>query len=349
MLDFVLTIEFIIYPSTFSTYLFISKEQSTAKYCKYENKGVFESRLEPGLDSSLFFYLPLLFKLSIDEKRGIAMKFNWKKMLTLGAALISVTAFAAGCGGGQSSDSAASSSSGKELAAITHANWKPFEFIDKGQVVGFDIDLMNAVAEEAGYKANISDVGWESIFQQIKSKSADVAISGITATDERRQSYEFSLPYFVSKTALLVPEDSDITSVADIKDKDKVVSVQNGSTAQIALEKVLGVNSPNIKKTTLSDQMLLNGQVDAMAGDDTSINEIIQQHPDKKLKVVYDDAVFTPEYFSMMYPKDGDAKVKADLDAALKKVIDSGKYAEIYKKWFKHDPNMDDLKKALEK
>lgn len=277
------------------------------------------------------------------------MKFNWKKMLTLGIALISVTAFAAGCGGGQSSDSAASSSSGKELAAITHANWKPFEFIDKGQVVGFDIDLMNAVAEEAGYKANISDVGWESIFQQIKSKSADVAISGITATDERRQSYEFSLPYFVSKTALLVPQDSDITSVANIKDKDKVVSVQNGSTAQIALEKVLGVNSPNIKKTTLSDQMLLNGQVDAMAGDDTSINEIIQQHPDKKLKVVYDDAVFTPEYFSMMYPKDGDAKVKADLDAALKKVIDSGKYAEIYKKWFKHDPNMDDLKKALEK
>lgn len=276
------------------------------------------------------------------------MKSYAKKFLTLGIALISAAAFVTGCGG-QTENNSAGAGQEKSISVITHANWKPFEYIDKGEVVGFDIDLMNAVAEEAGYKCTINDVGWEAIFQQIKNKSADAAISGITATDERRETYEFSAPYFVSKQGILVPEDSDIKSVEDFKDSEKTVSVQNGSTGQIALEKALGANNPNIKKTTLSDQMLLNGQVDALVGDDTSLNELMEQHKDKKLKIVYDDNAFAPEYFSIMYAKDVDANLKNDLDAALKKVVENGKYAEIYKKWFKHEPNMDDLKAALNK
>lgn len=274
------------------------------------------------------------------------MKTSIKKMIMAGLATVLVCSAVAlaGCG----SDSAATGSNdGKTLNVITHANWNPFEYMDKGQIVGFDIELMQAVAKEAGYTANIKDVGWEAIFQQIQGKSADAAISGITATDERKQTFAFSLPYFVSKEAILVPEDSDITSIKDIQDKGKTVSVQNGSTAQVALEKILGKNDPNIKKTTISDQMLLGGQVDAMAGDETSILKIMQAHPDKKLKIVYDDQAFQPEYFSIMYPKDS-KEVKEKLDAALKKVIDSGKYAEIYKKWFKKDPNIDELKKAMD-
>lgn len=274
------------------------------------------------------------------------MKTSIKKMIMAGLATVMVCSAVAlaGCG----SDSAATGSNdGKTLNVITHANWNPFEYMDKGQIVGFDIELMQAVAKEAGYTANIKDVGWEAIFQQIQGKSADAAISGITATDERKQTFAFSLPYFVSKEAILVPEDSDITSIKDIQDKGKTVSVQNGSTAQVALEKILGKNDSNIKKTTISDQMLLGGQVDAMAGDETSILKIMQAHPDKKLKIVYDDQAFQPEYFSIMYPKDS-KEVKEKLDAALKKVIDSGKYAEIYKKWFKKDPNIDELKKAMD-
>lgn len=274
------------------------------------------------------------------------MKKSIKTMVMAGLATVMVcSAIAlAGCDG----ESAASGSNdGKTLNVITHANWNPFEYMDKGQIVGFDIELMQAVAKEAGYTANIKDVGWEAIFQQIQGKSADAAISGITATDERKQTFSFSLPYFVSKEAILVPADSDITSIKDIQDKGKTVSVQNGSTAQVALEKILGKNDPNIKKTTISDQMVLGGQVDAMAGDETSILKIMQAHPDKKLKIVYDDQAFQPEYFSIMYPKDS-KEVKEKLDAALKKVIDSGKYAEIYKKWFKKDPNIDELKKAMD-
>ncbi len=268
-----------------------------------------------------------------------------KKLLTAGLAVISCCALLVGCGGDTTKEQT-SSGNAKSISVITHANWKPFEFIDKGNVVGFDIDLMNAVATEAGYECKISDVGWEAIFQQLKSNSADASISGITATDERKQTYDFSIPYFVSKEGILVPADSDITSVEDLKNKNKTVAVQNGSTGQIALEKVMGANNPNIKKTTLSDQMLINGQVDALVGDDTELNSLLEQHKDKNLKIVYDEKAFAPEYFSIMYPKNSTAK--ADLDAALKKVVDSGKYTEIYKKWFNREPNLDELKKAME-
>lgn len=273
------------------------------------------------------------------------MKMSLKKMVMMGLATVMVCSAVAlaGCGG---DSAAAGKEDSKNLQVITHANWNPFEYMDKGQIVGFDIDLMNAVAEEAGYKTDIKDVGWEAIFQQIQAKSADAAISGITATDERKQTFAFSVPYFISKTVILVPADSDITSAKDIETKGKTISVQNGSTAQVALEKVLGKNNPNVKKTTIGDQMLLGGQVDGYVGDETTMLKLIQSHPDKQLKIVYDDDAFKPEYFSIMYPKDS-KDVKDKFDAALKKVIDSGKYAEIYKKWFHQDVNTDELKQAI--
>lgn len=269
------------------------------------------------------------------------MRNYLKKLFTVGLLSVSLCSLFTGCG------EQANNNEHKSLNVITHANWKPFEYIDKGTAVGFDIDLINAVAEEAGYKINVKDVGWEFIFQQIKDKSADVAISGITATNERKETFSFTVPYFISKEAMLVPADSEITSINDLISEDKTVSVQNGSTAQIAVEKVLGANNPNIKKTALSDQMLLNGQVDALVGDDTSLNEIISNHPDKNLKIIYDDNAFEPEYFSIMLAKDGNEQLQKDLNEGLKKVIDSGKYAEIYKKWFNREPNVDELKKLM--
>ncbi|WP_286034508.1 transporter substrate-binding domain-containing protein [Megamonas hypermegale] len=266
-----------------------------------------------------------------------------KKLITLGIMLISVCTLIAGCGDEQKT----SQTEEKTISVVTHANWKPFEFVDKGNVVGFDVDLINALAEEAGYTCNVSDAGWEAVFQQVKNGSANAAISGITATDERKETFDFSLPYFISKQGILVPADSDITSVEDIKNKNKVVSVQNGSTGQIALEKILGANNPNIKKTALSDQMLLNGQVDAMVGDDTSLNSLVAQHPDKNLKIVYDEKAFQPEYFSIMYAKGENKQVQEDLNNALKTLVNNGKYTEIYKKWFNHEPNIDELKALL--
>lgn len=259
-------------------------------------------------------------------------------------AMIASASILSGCG--NTEESAAPGQ--KKITAVTNAVWNPFEYLDQGQVVGFDIDLFNEAAKEAGYDGEIQNVGWEAAFQLVKDKSADAAISGITITDERKQTYDFSVPYFVSKEVLLVPADSPITSVADLN--GKTVAVQNASTAQKQIEKVLGTNHEGLKKTTKSmrDQMLLTGQVDAIAGDEVALMQMMKEHPEQQFKIVYDDTAFAPEYFGIMYAKGGNKEVQDNLNKALKKMVASGKYAEIYKKWFQKDPDMKALKEALQ-
>lgn len=228
------------------------------------------------------------------------------------------------------------------IHVVTHANWNPFEYMEKGDIVGFDIDLMREGVKRAGLTMDLTDAGWEALFEQIRSHQADAAVSGITITPERQASYAFSKPYFISRQAILVKEGTDIHSAQDLM-QGKTVAVQNGSTGQEALEKLLGKNHPAIKKTPMSIQMLIGGQADALVGDETSVKAIMAQYPDQHLAMVYDDAAFTPEYFGIMYPKDQGEALQKKLDEALQSMIADGTYGKLYEKWFGTPPDAEVL------
>ena len=168
---------------------------------------------------------------------------------------------AAGCllagGCGKEAPEAGTSSEG-HVHIVTHANWNPFEYLKDGKITGFDIDLIEEASKRAGLTPDITDAGWEAIFEQIRTGQADAAVSGITITDDRKKTYLFSKPYFVSRQAILVREDTDISCAKDLMD-GKTVAVQNGSTGQEALEKLMGKNNPAIRKTPMSIQMLIGG------------------------------------------------------------------------------------------
>ncbi len=256
-----------------------------------------------------------------------------KKILIAGATILAAGCFLfAGCG------SEAPKGKAGTVHVVTHANWNPFEYMEKGEIVGFDIDLTKEAAKRAGLSVDITDAGWEALFEQIRSHQADMAVSGVTITEDRKASYLFSNPYFLSRQAILVKEGSDIHSAQDLL-QGKEIAVQNGSTGQEALEKLLGKNNPAIKKTPMSIQMLIGGQVDALVGDETSVKSIMAQYPEQKLSIVYDDAAFTPEYFGILYPKDNGAELKGKMDKALKEMIDDGTYGKLYQKWFKVEPD----------
>ena len=86
----------------------------------------------------------------------------------------------------------------KLLRVVTNADYAPFESLEGDKVVGFDVDFVKALAEEAGYKADVVHVGWDPIFVEIDKKTADMGVSAITINDERKQTYDFSVPYFLS-------------------------------------------------------------------------------------------------------------------------------------------------------
>lgn len=235
------------------------------------------------------------------------------------------------------------SKSEKKISVLTYANWNPFEYIKNGKVVGFDLDILKSLSKEAGYQYTIKNTGWDSMFTQLNSGSADAAISGITITKDRQKTYSFSKPYFVSRQAIIVKKtDTVIKNATDLKNKK--FAVQLGSTGEEAAESILGKNSSNISKDKGGTTFLqvVHGQADAAIGDETTVKKYVASNPSYKLKVIYDDKNFEPEYFGLMFTKN--SKYRSTYNAALKKIIDNGEYTKIYEKWFGSKPSLDVIK-----
>ncbi|MDQ0200540.1 basic amino acid ABC transporter substrate-binding protein [Neobacillus ginsengisoli] len=248
----------------------------------------------------------------------------------------------AACGTSQTSGSTKSDAK-KTLRVVTDAAYAPFEYQDKGEVVGFDIDFIKAVAKEAGYNVKVDNVGWDPLFVEIKGKTADIGLSAITINDERKQTYDFSTPYFLSKNEILVPKNSDIKNAQDLK--GKTVAVQNGTTGQDAVEALLGKNSDKLKKfenNNLAIMELKSGGANAVVADNTVVEQYVKNNPQDNLKVIEDDTAFNKEFYGLMFAKG--STLKADFDKAITKVLDNGTYAKLYKQWFKVDPDIKILK-----
>ncbi|RDW18863.1 basic amino acid ABC transporter substrate-binding protein [Oceanobacillus chungangensis] len=250
------------------------------------------------------------------------------------------------CGTNSSEDATTEGeeSSGKNsLRIVTNAAYAPFEYFDGDKIIGFDVDLINALAEETGYEVKIEHVGWDPIFVEIESNRADLSIGAITINDERKQSFDFSHPYFLSTNKILVPEDSTIQSGEELK--GHIVAVQTGTTGSEAVEKLFGKNHKDIKKfedNNIAIQELLQGGAAAVVADNTVVEEYVKNNSDQKLKVVEDSSSFEQEFYGFMFPKD--SKLKAEFDQALNTLYDNGTYVEIYEKWFGVEPNLETLK-----
>lgn len=270
------------------------------------------------------------------------------KKFTLLSILMVFSLILVACGTDEDADADASeindsSEVKKKLKIATEANYAPFVFLDKGEIRGFDVDFMNAVAKEAGYEIDLVNVGWDPLFVEVKSKLSDMGICAITINEEREQTYDFSVPYFLSTNEILVPEGSDIKSAADLKN-GKVVAVLGGTTGQEAVENIIGKNHKNIKKfdnNNLAILEMLSGGADAVVADNAVVEEYAKNNPDKKLVVIKDEVGFESEFYGLMFPKGSD--LKADFDVAVTKVLENGTYATIYKEWFGSEPDVDTI------
>lgn len=123
------------------------------------------------------------------------------------------------------------------------ADFPPFESYadDAVTFVGFDIDLMQEICNRLGMKLQIKDMNFDAIVTAVQTGKLDVGVSGITITDERKESVAFSDPYFVASQSILVPKDSPITSYEDLVNGDYTAGVQLGTTGDImASEKISG-------------------------------------------------------------------------------------------------------------
>jgi glutamine transport system substrate-binding protein len=222
----------------------------------------------------------------------------------------------------------------------TDASYPPMENMDKENIVGFDIDFLAAVMEEAGLKYEVKNIGWDNLLESVKiGKEFDGGISAITISDDRKQSYDFSIPYFESTNMILVNEGSNIKSALDLKGKK--VAVQGATTADKLMTGIMGEGNTDLKRfesNALALLELASNGVDAVVADIAVVQEYVKNNPDKKFVGVLDRKNFASEYYGLAFPKG--SELKAKLDPAIQKVLESDKYKEIYKKWIGGVPDM---------
>jgi polar amino acid transport system substrate-binding protein len=225
----------------------------------------------------------------------------------------------------------------RELTVASSATYAPFAFENKDkELVGFDVDIINAIAKQQGFKVKLVNTPWSGIFAALNNGDVDLIISGVTINDKRKQSYDFSPPYFAAKQLIAVPKSSSVTSLKDLAGKK--IAVVNASTADDVVSREFGKTNPNLRRfesTPLIISELVGGGVDAAVGDNGVIAYRVAQNPE--LKTV-DDKSFPEESFGIVVKK-GDKALQDKLAAGLAAIRADGSYATIYRKWFNKDPD----------
>ena len=140
---------------------------------------------------------------------------NMKKWI---AAALACSALALSACGGQSKDASSSAPKADKVYRVAaNAEFAPFESLDSaGNVEGFDVDLMNAMAKAGEFKVEFKHQPWDSLFPALKNGDTDIVISGVTITDERKQSMDFTDPYFEITQVVLVPKGKKVASSDDL-------------------------------------------------------------------------------------------------------------------------------------
>lgn len=215
----------------------------------------------------------------------------------------------------------------------TSADFPPFEYIENGQFVGFDMDLMREIAKIAGFELKFVDMSFDSLIPALRAGQIDVAAAAMTITDERKMVVDFSMPYWTADQSIIVKADSDLT-ITVLFGKYRI-GVQTGTTGDLwctenLVEKGL-LPERNLKRydtfiLALSD--LLNGNIDAIVLDSPVANRFAATKPVKVVGIIV-----TGEQYGIAVRK-GNKELLDKINQALKTLIETGKINELIDKYF---------------
>ena len=270
----------------------------------------------------------------------------------LAAAGLSVAALAlTACGGSASSVASSVASSASSAAAstsaaagelttveagkltmATNATFPPYEMTtDSGDIEGIDVDTAKAIAEKLGLELQIDDMDFDAALLSVQQGKADIAMAGITVTDERKAVMAFSDSYATGIQSIIVPEGSDIASPDDLAGKK--IGTQRGTTGYIYCTDDFGEDSVVAYDNGLTAvQALNNGQVDAVVIDNAPAKEYVAANPG--LKVL--ETSYAEEDYAIGMSKDNTALVEA-VNAALEELKADGTLQSIVDKYITAD------------
>lgn len=247
-------------------------------------------------------------------------------VLTTGTLLMGMMV---GCGNSQSQAASSEGADKQYIIMGTNAEFEPFEYREGMEIVGFDVEIAQAVAEKLGKELKIEDMEFASLLAQLDAGSVDFVAAGMTINEKRLKQVDFSDSYFISKQVIIVKEeDESIKKAEDLKGKS--VGVQLGTTGEEVVSKEKDIKCVPFDKGTLAVMDLVNGKVEAVVIDEEPAKRMVEAQ--KGIKIL--EVPFIEEKYAIAVKK-GDTELKEAIDETLAELHSNGKYDEMYAKYFK--------------
>jgi polar amino acid transport system substrate-binding protein len=219
----------------------------------------------------------------------------------------------------------------------TSADYPPFEYVENGKIVGFDIELITALLEELGYTVEVQDIGFDSLVPSLVTGKIDVIAAAMTITPLRLEKIDFTNSYYNSDQSILLPADSDVIIDEDEDLSNLTIGAQTGTTGELwVIENLI-----NVENATMTDDQLKrydtytlavldldNGNVDALILDNP-VAESFAKDEDRKVEYV----IQTDEYFGFGVAKGNDDLLNG-LNKELESFMESDDWANLLNKYF---------------
>ena len=260
-----------------------------------------------------------------------------KKILALVISGFMATSLVA-CGGAKTAETKAANESAGDTASgevktiqsgklivATNAEFPPYEYHDGDKIVGIDMEIADAIASKLGLEVEVEDIAFDSVILEVTSGKADVGIAGISATDERKQSVDFSDTYTTSKQLIIVKDDSTIASGADLE--GKTLGVQTGD---ILVSDIKDATVERYAKGMDAVQALSQGKIDAVVIDSEVAKKFVEETSGLK---TLDEAYAEEEYAIAI--KKGNTALSDAVNRALSELKADGTVDSIIAKYIK--------------
>lgn len=231
--------------------------------------------------------------------------------------------------------SLSSTAADKKLVVATDTAFVPFEFKQGDKYVGFDVDLWDAIAKELKLDYTLKPMDFSGIIPALQTRNVDLALAGITITEERKKAIEFSDGYYKSGLQVMVRNnENDIKGISDLN--GKVVAVKSG-TGSVEYAKA-NIKFKDLRQFPNIDSAYMElgtNRADAVLHDTPNILYFIHTAGKGRFKAVGDS--IEAQQYGIAFPKGSD-DLREKVNGALKTLKENGTYNTLYKKWFGTEP-----------
>lgn len=222
--------------------------------------------------------------------------------------------------------SACGASSSQKLVMATNAAFPPYESVEGNEIIGIDPEIAKLIADDLGRELVIEDMAFDSIIAAVQSGKADIAMAGLTVTEDRKQNINFSDPYTEAAQVIVVKKDSPVTSPDDLE--GKTVGVQIGTTGDIYAGDIADATIERYSKYFEAINALNQDKIDAVIVDREPAKVFVNDSDE--LKMI--DKEFTLEEYAIGVAKEN-TELLDQINASLKKLQESGEIDKIINKY----------------